>query len=95
MIQYLLKTTEEIMVDTEYDVEQLQSNLKKDADEQNYVIKSFSFEKKARKMKDEEDEEYFKCKVVKLFNSEKYPDLPLRKILYTGFGSEGTETDLD
>ena len=37
------------------------------------------------KMKGEEDEEYYKCKVVKLFNSEKYPDLPLRKVLYTGF----------
>lgn len=85
MIQYLLKTTEEIMVDTEVDVDSLQDFLKRDAEEQNYVIKTFSYEKKVRKMKGEEDEEYFKCKVVKLFNSEKYPDLPLRKVLYTGF----------
>lgn len=88
MIQYLLKTTEEIMVDTEVDVDSLQDFLKRDAEEQNYVIKTFSYEKKVRKMKGEEDEEYFKCKVVKLFNSEKYPDLPLRKVLYTGFGKE-------
>lgn len=85
MIQYLLKTTEEIMVDTEVDVDSLQDFLKRDAEEQNYVIKTFSYEKKVRKMKGEEDEEYFKCKVVKLFNSEKYPDLPLRKVVYTGF----------
>lgn len=85
MIQYLLKTTEEIMVDTEVDVDSLQDFLKRDAEEQNYVIKTFSYEKKVRKMKGEEDEEYYKCKVVKLFNSEKYPDLPLRKVLYTGF----------
>lgn len=85
MIQYLLKTTEEIMVDTEVDVDSLQDFLKRDAEEQNYIIKTFSYEKKVRKMKGEEDEEYFKCKVVKLFNSEKYPDLPLRKVLYTGF----------
>lgn len=85
MIQYLLKTTEEIMVDTEVDVDSLQDFLKRDAEEQNYIIKTFSYEKKARKMKGEEDEEYYKCKVVKLFNSEKYPDLPLRKVLYTGF----------
>lgn len=84
MIQYLLKTTEEIMVDTEVDVDSLQDFLKRDAEEQNYVIKTFSYEKKVRKMKGEEDEEYYKCKVVKLFNSEKYPDLPLRKVLYTG-----------
>jgi hypothetical protein len=85
MIQYLLKTTEEIMVDTEVDVDSLQDFLKRDAEEQNYIIKTFSYEKKVRKMKGEEDEEYYKCKVVKLFNSEKYPDLPLRKVLYTGF----------
>ncbi len=95
MIQYLLKTTEEIMVDTEYDVEQLQTDLKQDADEQNYVIKSFSYEKKVRHSKGEEDEEYFKCKVVKLFNSEKYPDLPLRKVLYTGFNEKEERIDLD
>lgn len=87
MIQYLLKTTEEIMVDTEVDVDSLQDFLKRDAEEQNYVIKTFSYEKKVRKMKGEEDEEYYKCKVVKLFNSEKYPDLPLRKVLYTGFNN--------
>ena len=85
MIQYLLKTTEEIMVDTEVDVDSLQDFLKRDAEEQNYIIKTFSYEKKVRKMKGEEDEEYYKCKVVKLFNSEKYPDLPLRKVLYTSF----------
>lgn len=85
MIQYLLKTTEEIMVDTEVDVDSLQDFLKRDAEEQNYIIKTFSYEKKVRKMKGEEDEEYYKCKVVKLFNSEKYPDLPLRKVVYTGF----------
>ena len=85
MIQHLLKTTEEIMVDTEVDVDSLQDFLKRDAEEQNYIIKTFSYEKKVRKMKGEEDEEYYKCKVVKLFNSEKYPDLPLRKVLYTGF----------
>lgn len=91
MIQYLLKTTEEIMVDTEVDVDSLQDFLKRDAEEQNYVIKTFSYEKKVRKMKGEEDEEYYKCKVVKLFNSEKYPDLPLRKVLYTGFNDGRSE----
>lgn len=91
MIQYLLKTTEEIMVDTEVDVDSLQDFLKRDAEEQNYIIKTFSYEKKIRKMKGEEDEEYYKCKVVKLFNSEKYPDLPLRKVLYTGFNDGRSE----
>ena len=38
MIQYLLKTTEEIMVDTEVDVDSLQDFLKRDAEEQNYVL---------------------------------------------------------
>ena len=42
-------------------------------------------------MKGEEDEEYYKCKVVKLFNSEKYPDLPLRKVLYTGFNDNRSD----
>lgn len=91
MIQYLLKTTEEIMVDTEVDVDSLQDFLKRDAEEQNYIIKTFSYEKKVRKMKGEENEEYYKCKVVKLFNSEKYPDLPLRKVLYTGFNDGRSE----
>lgn len=91
MIQYLLKTTEEIMVDTEVDVDSLQDFLKRDAEEQNYIIKTFSYEKKVRKMKGEEDEEYYKCKVVKLFNSEKYPDLPLRKVVYTGFNDSRSD----
>lgn len=91
MIQYLLKTTEEIMVDTEVDVDSLQDFLKRDAEEQNYVVKTFSYEKKVRKMKGEEDEEYYKCKVVKLFNSEKYPDLPLHKVLYTGFNDNRSD----
>ena len=91
MIQYLLKTTEEIMVDTEVDVDSLQDFLKRDAEEQNYIIKTFSYEKKVRKLKGEDDEEYYKCKVVKLFNSEKYPDLPLRKVVYTGFNDGSDE----
>lgn len=91
MIQYLLKTTEEIMVDTEVDIDSLQDFLKRDAEEQNYIIKTFSYEKKVRKMKGEEDEEYYKCKVVKLFNSEKYPDLPLRKVVYTGFNDSRSD----
>ena len=91
MIQYLLKTTEEIMVDTEVDVDSLQDFLKRDAEEQNYIIKTFSYEKKVRKIKGEEDEEYYKCKVVKLFNSEKYPDLPLRKVVYTGFNDSRSD----
>lgn len=91
MIQYLLKTTEEIMVDTEVDVDSLQDFLKRDAEEQNYIIKTFSYEKKVRKTKGEEDEEYYKCKVVKLFNSEKYPDLPLRKVVYTGFNDSRSD----
>ena len=91
MIQYLLKTPEEIMVDTEVDVDSLQDFLKRDAEEQNYIIKTFSYEKKVRKMKGEEDEEYYKCKVVKLFNSEKNPDLPLRKVVYTGFNDGSDE----
>lgn len=85
MIQYLTKTTEEILVDTEVDVDSLQDFLKTDAEEQNYVLKSFSYEKKERKIQGEDPEEYYKCKIVKVFNSEKYPDLPLRKILYTNF----------
>lgn len=90
MIQYLLKTTEEILVDTEVDVDQLQKDLKADAAEQNYLIQSFSYQEKARKAT---DETYFKCKVVKLFNSEKDPDLPLRKIYYQGFNPDTGEVD--
>ena len=79
------------MVDTEVDVDSLQDFLKRDAEEQNYIIKTFSYEKKVRKTKGEEDEEYYKCKVVKLFNSEKYPDLPLRKVVYTGFNDSRSD----
>lgn len=85
MIQYLLKTTEEILVDTEYDVDDLQKFLKRDAEEQGYVISSFSYQEKARKGC---DETYFKCKVVKIFNTEKEPDMPLKKIMYTTFNLE-------
>ena len=85
MIQYLIKTTEEIVVDTEYDVDDLQKFLKRDAEEQNYVIQSFSYQEKANKA---EESTYFKCKVVKLFNPEKSPDLPLRKVVYTTFEPE-------
>lgn len=93
MIQYLLKTTEEILVDTEYDVDDLQKFLKRDAEEQGYVISSFSYQEKTRKAT---DETYFKCKVVKVFNSEKDPDMPLRKIMYTTFNPEtGEVADID
>lgn len=88
MIQYLLKTTEEILVDTEYDVDDLQKFLKQDAQEQNYVIQSFSYQEKPNKAT---DSTYFKCKVVKLFNIEKEPDMPLRKVLYTTFNPETGE----
>lgn len=90
MIQYLLKTTEELVVDTEYDVEELQRTLKMDAEEQGYAIQSFSYQEKARKNGDD-GETYFKCKVVKLFNSEKDPDVPLRKVIYQGFGGLNDE----
>jgi len=85
MLKYLLKATEEYYLDSKVDVDDFQRELESDAAEQGYVVQSFAYAEKACKGKDRQGETYFKCKVVKLFNDEKDPDLPLRKVFYTGF----------
>lgn len=76
---YPLQTVETIRVESVEEAEDLNAQLKRDAEIQHYELNSFSYTKKCIK---KTGEEYVVVKVVKLFEDEKDPYNELETIEY-------------
>lgn len=81
-VKYLLKTTEVFRLETMTDVEDFHKWLQEDADKQGYQLVGFSWKEKSRASKGEVVDEWYVVSATKMFENEKEPDLPLRRINY-------------
>lgn len=80
MIKYLIKSTNEIRVDSEEDANALHNIYEDYARDNAYILNSWSQTYRTKKSGGEVVEEWWICKVVLVFNDAKAPDIPLDNI---------------
>ena len=80
MIKYLIKSTNEIRVDSEEDANALHKYYEDYARDNAYILNSWSQTYRTKKSGEEIVEEWWICKVVLVFNDAKAPDIPLDTI---------------
>lgn len=80
MIKYLIKSTNEIRVDSEEDANTLHKEYEDFARDNGYILNSWSQTYRTKKSGGEIIEEWWVCKVILVFNDVKSPDIPLDNI---------------
>ena len=80
MIKYLIKSTNEIRVESEEDANELHRFYEKFAHDNDYILNSWTQTLRTKKSGGEIVESWFICKVVLVFNDAKAPDIPLDTI---------------
>ena len=80
MIKYLIKSTNEIRVESEEDANELHRFYEKFAHDNDYILNSWTQTLRTKKSGGEIVESWFICKVVLVFNDAKTPDIPLDTI---------------
>lgn len=80
MIKYLIKSNNEVRVETMEDVEQFHKQLQKEAEDMGCTLASFSWTEKENKRL---EEIYFQVKYTFVFNKITDPDTALKSITYT------------
>lgn len=82
MIKYLIKSTQEIRVETEEDADVLHKQMATEAEQLGAVLTSWNETKKEQKAKGEIIAEWYICKYTLSFNDPKEPIIPLKSIDY-------------
>lgn len=82
MIKYLIKSTQEIRVETEEDADALHKQMATEAEQLGAVLTSWNETKKEQKAKGEIIAEWYICKYTLSFNDPKEPIIPLKSINY-------------
>lgn len=82
MIKYLIKSTQEIRVETEEDADALHKQMAEEAEKIGAVLTSWNETKKEQKAKGEIIAEWYICKYTLAFNDPKEPVAPLSSITY-------------
>ena len=82
MIKYLIKSTQEIRVETEEDADTLHKQMATEAEQLGAVLTSWNETKKEQKVKGEIVAEWYICKYTLSFNDPKEPIVPLKSIDY-------------
>lgn len=80
MIKYLIKSTNEIRVESEEDANELHRFYEKFAHDNNYILNSWTQTLRTKKSGGEIIESWFICKVILVFNDAKTPDIPFDNI---------------
>lgn len=80
MLKYLIKSTNEIRVNSEEDANTLHKEYEDFARDNGYILNSWAQTYRTRKSGGEVVEEWWVCKVVLIFNDVKSPDIPLDTI---------------
>lgn len=88
MIKYLIKSTNEIRLETKIDVDEFHEKLQKEADGLGCRVTSWQEAEKQRKSGGEVVEEWFIVKYTLTFNDAKNPEKPLGHIDYVELNSE-------
>jgi len=82
MIKYLIKSTQEIRVETEEDADALHKQMAAEAEQLGAILTSWNEVKKEQKNKGEIIAEWYICKYTLAFNDPKEPMVPLNSIDY-------------
>lgn len=82
MLKYLIKSTQEIRVETEEAADDLHKQMAEEALKMNAVLTSWTETKKEQKAKGEIIATWYICKYTFLFNDPKEPVIPLESIEY-------------
>lgn len=82
MIKSLIKSTNEIRVETKSDCDELRKSVYQDAKEQSYDVTGWTESLKQKKEKGEVVEEWYICKYTLTFNDPKEPETFLSDIVY-------------
>lgn len=82
MIKYLIKSTQEIRVETEEDADILHKQMAEEAEKINAILTSWNETLKEKKSKGEVIESWVIIKYTLTFNDPKEPIIPLESISY-------------
>ena len=82
MLKYLIKSTNEIRVETKDEAEALHQQVNEKAVDNNWTLSSWSETKKEKKSGGEVVEEWYIVKYTLTFNDAKDPEWPMRSIEY-------------
>lgn len=82
MLKYLIKSTNEIRVETKDEAEFLHQQVNEEAMDNNWTLASWSETKKEKKSGGEIIEEWYIVKYTLTFNDAKDPERPMRSIEY-------------
>ena len=88
MIKYLIKSTEEIRVESEEDANELHKQMEEFAHANDYILNTWTQTYKNAKIKGEIVDEWFICKYTLIFNEPKTPAIALKSIDYNMMTSE-------
>lgn len=82
MIKYLIKSTNELRIETKPEVDEFHEKLQAEAADLNCRVTSWQEAEKQKKAGGEVVEEWFIVKYTLTFNDPKNPDVPLKSIEY-------------
>ena len=80
MIKWLIKSTNEVRVETEDDANELHKEIEKFAHDNNYILNAWTQTLRTQKSKGEIINSWYICKYILVFNDAKEPDIPLDEI---------------
>lgn len=86
MIVYLIKSTNEVRIETMDEVEDFHKQLQEEAEENGYTLSSFSWSEKTVKAQGEVVDVYYQVKYQFVFNNLKEPEKVLDSIEYNQKG---------
>ena len=88
MIKYLIKSTNELRIETKSEVDEFHEKLQTEAADLNCRVTSWQEAEKQKKAGGEVVDEWFIVKYTLTFNDPKNPEIPLKSIEYNMVGGE-------
>lgn len=82
MIKYLIKSTNELRLETKDEVDEFHKIIAKQAEDHDYTLSAWSETKKEKKSKGEILEEWYIVKYTFVFNDPKDPERALKNLTY-------------
>lgn len=80
MIKWLIKSTNEVRVETEEDANELHKEIEQFAHDNDYILNAWTQTLRTQKSKGEIIASWYICKYVLIFNDAKEPEIPLNEI---------------
>lgn len=82
MVKFLIKSSNEVRLESKLDVQTFQENLQQEANDGGYVLSNFAWVEKEVKEKGEVVDTYYQVKYTFTFNDLRDPETPYNSIDY-------------